>query len=150
MQKVSIVPLQVTRPTILTALGIVSLWFVSSSVLCIYSDARVAMTIGDRYPALFEKIALSISIILQPWIVLALGLESIGGMYVLSTSLAGSVVGSVLSWFLLYFLLSCLISRFHCTTWPVFVVLMTLSTVCTYSFVTDIQALPPPRSHAGP
>ena len=105
MQKMTIAPTQDPRATVLTALGVVSLWFASASVLCIYSDARVAMTIGDRYPALFEKIALWTSMILQPWIVLALALESIGGTCFLSTSLAGSIVGSVISWVLLYFLL---------------------------------------------
>jgi hypothetical protein len=141
---------QDSRAAVLTALGVVSLWFASASVLCIYSDARVAMTIGDRYPALFEQIALWASIILQPWIVLALALESIGGTHFLSTSLAGSIVGSVLSWMLLYFLLTRLIRCFHRMTWVVFVVLATLSIVCTYSFVSDIQALPSPGSHSVP
>jgi hypothetical protein len=150
VQKMTIATTQDSRAAVLTALGVVSLWFASASVLCIYSDARVAMTIGDRYPALFEQIALWASIILQPWIVLALALESIGGTYFLSTSLAGSIVGSVLSWILLYFLLTRLIRRFHRMTWVVFVVLATLSIVCTYSFVSDIQALPPPGSHSGP
>jgi hypothetical protein len=146
----TIAPTQDSRATLLTALGVVSLWFASASVLCIYSDARVAMTIGDRYPALFEQIALWTSIILQPWIVLALALESIGGTYFLSTSLAGSIVGSVLSWTLLYFLLIRLLRRFHRATWVVFAVLTTLSIVCTYSFFSDINALPPPGRSSGP
>jgi hypothetical protein len=108
------------------------------------------MTIGDRYPALFEQIALLTSVILQPWIVLALALESIGGTYFLSTSLAGSIVGSVLSWTLLYFILTRLITRFDRATWVVFVVLATLSIICTYSFVSDMNALPPPGDYSGP
>jgi hypothetical protein len=148
--KMIVAPKQDSRARVLTALGVVSLWFAFASVLSIYSDARVAMTIGDRYPALFEQVALWISIILQPWIVLALALEPIGGAYFLSTSLAGSVVGSFLSWTLLYSLLARLIRRFHRATWVVFVVLATLSMVCTYSFFSDINALPPPGSHSGP
>ena len=150
MQKMTSAPSRDSRATVLTALGVLSLWFASASVLCIYSDARVAMTIGDRYPALFEHIALWTSIILQPWIILALALESVGGTYFLSTSLAGSIVGAILSWALLYFILTRLIKRFHRATWVVFVVLTTLSIVCTHSFVSDISALPPPGSNSGP
>lgn len=143
-------PLQGSRAAILPALGVVSLWFTSSSVLGIYSDAQVAMTIGDRNPALFEQIALWISIILQPWIVIALAIESSGGMHLLSTSLAGAIIGSAISWVLIYSLLRCLIRRFRHATPVIFVVLLTLSIVCTYSLVSDIRALPPPGSYSGP
>jgi hypothetical protein len=149
-QEMTTTPQQDSRYGILTALGVVTLWFTSSSVLTLYSDALVSMTIGDRNPALFEQIAIWISIILQPWGILALALESIGGMHLVPTSLAGSIIAAILSWTLLYFLLARFVRRYHRSRWLVLGVLTTLSIACTYSFVSDMQALPPPDSHSGP
>ena len=143
-------PVQSQRGAQLVGIGAVSLWFAASSVLCIYSDARVAMTVGDRYPALWEQIPLWSSLILQPWIILALIIESQSGIYFLSTSLTGAVLASALSGGLMFWILSRAVGRFRVAGWLALGLLAILAAFDTHSFVSDMRVVPAAVSDPGP
>jgi len=138
------------RVEVLIVTGIVSLWFASSSISCIYSEARVAMTIGDRHPAVFEQVALWSSITLQPWIIVAMMLEPIAGTYFLTTSLIGCLVASVLSALLIFLILAHFARRSLRATMIAMVSLAFLAAIDTYIFVSDMRSLPSRYSHSGP
>ena len=131
-------------------IGLVSLWFAASSVLCIHSDNRIAMTIGDRYPALWEQVPLWISMILQPWIILSLIIESMTGTYFFSTSLVGPILVSGLSGALMYLIARWAVGRFRVAGWLFIGVLAVLAAFDTHYFVPDMRSLPPVDSHSGP
>jgi hypothetical protein len=133
----------------LVVIGIVSFWFAASTALSIYSDARVSMTVGDRYPALWEQIALWTSVILQPWIILALMIEPLGGTYFLSTSLTGSLIAAALSGVILYFIMRRLVGRYRVAGWIVLGLLAVLAALDTSSFVLDMRIIPSSDSYSG-
>lgn len=143
-------PIQSRRWAHLVVIGVVSLWFAASSVLCIYSDARVSMTVGDRYPTLWEQIPLWSSMILQPWIILALIIEPKCGTYFLSTSLTGSVLAAALSGAILYLILRWLVGRFSVAGWLVLGLLAVLAAFDTHWFVSDMRIIPTAGSYSGP
>lgn len=143
-------PIQSQRLTDLVVIGVVSLWFAASTVLCIYSDARVSMTVGDRYPVLWEQIALWTSVILQPWVILALMIEPLGRTYFFSTSLIGSLLVAVLSGVIVYFILRRLVGRFGVAGWLVLCLLAVLAAIDTRSFILDMRIIPSSDSYSGP
>ena len=142
-------PIQSQRWVHLIVVGTVSFWFAASTALSIYSDARVSMTIGDRYPALWEQLALWTSMILQPWFIVALMIEPLGGTYFLSSSLTGSLLSAALSGVILYFFLRRLVVRFRRAGWLVVGLLTVLAVLDTRSFVLDMRSIPSSDSYSG-
>lgn len=143
-------PIQSKRRAHPVVIGVVSLWFAASTVLCIYSDACVATTVGDRYPAVWEQIPLWSSMILQPWIILTLIIESRSGIYFLSTSLIGAVFASALSAGILYLILRWAIGRFITGGWLVLGLLTVLAAFDTHWFISDMRIVSTAGSDSGP
>lgn len=118
---------------------IASTWFAISSNLCIYSDARIAMTVGDRHPAIWEIGALWCSILLQPWIILFLIIDSLIVGMSLTSTIIGVLVMAAVSAVLFYILISRYIERYATVTWVGIAFMTLLAFIDTQTFITDMN-----------
>lgn len=128
------------NPSFRTALlAAVLIFFCIASGLALYSGDRIASTVGDRYPSMVEKLALNVSFLAQPWVLLAMWVDSAFGFYVLYGSIASVVTTSLVSACVLFLVLRRLFRRWPSWLFPVLAGLSILAGVSIYTFCIDTK-----------